>query len=69
MKGSKLVNNKQKNKLAKNADFYRTIAKSKTVKTARNRIQQGGQFALAALLAPILSELAQHLLDKALPPK
>jgi hypothetical protein len=56
----------QKQKLAKYADYYRIIATSRTEKTARHRIQQGGQLAIAAILAPVLSVLAQNLLDKAL---
>jgi len=60
-----ILNKKQKRLLAKNADYYRSIARSRTEKTARNRIQEGGQFALGAIIAPVLSVLAQSLLDKA----
>ena len=66
LKSNFILNNKQKAHLAKHADFYRSIARSRTEKTARRRIQHGGQLALAALVAPVLSALAQTLLDKAL---
>lgn len=61
----------QKKKLAKYANYYRNIARSRSPNTARRRIstglyQEGGQLAIAALLAPVLSTLAQTLLDKAL---
>jgi hypothetical protein len=60
------LTNRQRQRLAKYADYYRAIARSRSEKTARNRIQQGGQLAIAALLAPVLSVIAQHLLDRAL---
>ena len=59
-----VLDTKQKRRLARYADYYRAIARSKTEKTARTRIQQGGQLAIATLLAPILSAVAQSLLDK-----
>ena len=40
-------------KLTRYTDYYRAIARSKTEKTGRARIQQGGQLATAALLAPL----------------
>lgn len=55
---------RQRKRLAKFAETYRAIARSRTERTARQRIQQGGQLAIASLLAPVLSALAQHLLDK-----
>jgi hypothetical protein len=54
----------QKRKLARYADFYRSIARSKTEKGARNRIQQGSGIALGAILVPVLAELAAHLVQK-----
>lgn len=59
-----VLTNQQRRKLAKYAEFYRAIARSRTENTARNRIQQGGQLAIAALLAPVLSAVAQNLLDR-----
>lgn len=55
---------KQKRKLAKYADFYRSIARSKTEKGARNKIQEGSGIALGAILIPILAELASHLVQR-----
>jgi hypothetical protein len=54
----------QKRRLAKYADYYRNISRARTDKTARRRIshglnQQGGQLAISAILAPVLSVLAQ----------
>lgn len=62
-----VLNKTQRNRLAKYADYYMVIARSRSESTARKRIQQGGQLvALSALLAPVLSLVAQSLLDKAL---
>ena len=55
---------RQKKILAQYADYYMLISRSRTEKTARTRIQQGGQLAIATLLAPVLSAVAQTLLDK-----
>jgi hypothetical protein len=66
LKSNFTLTNKQKQRLAKYADFYRSIARSRTERTARNRLQSGGQVAIGALLAPVLSVIAQSLLDKAL---
>ena len=61
------LNTRQRRKLATFADYYRAIARSRTERTARHRIQHGGQVgALAAILAPVLGSLAQHILDKTL---
>jgi hypothetical protein len=59
-----VLNRKQKRRLAQYADYYRAIARSRTERTARKRLQQGGQLAIATLLAPVLSAVAQTLLDK-----
>ena len=40
------------------------VARINSQRSARNRIQQGGQLAIASLLAPVLSAVAQTLLDK-----
>jgi hypothetical protein len=60
------LTNKQRQRLAKYAEYYRSIARSRSERTARDRIQEGGQLAIGALLAPVLSVIAQSLLDKAL---
>jgi hypothetical protein len=54
----------QKRRLIKFADYYRTIARSRSEKTARNRIQQGSGIALGAILLPIVGALAEHLIQK-----
>ena len=64
LKSNFVLNTSQKNRLARYADYYRAIARSRTERSARNRIQQGGQLAIASLLAPVLSVVAQTLLDK-----
>lgn len=66
LKSNFTLTNKQRRRLSNYGDKYRAIARSRTVKTARNRIQEGGQLAISALLAPVLSVLAQSLLDKVL---
>lgn len=66
LKSNFTLDKKQKRRLAKYGELYRTIARSRTESTARKRIQQGGQLAIGALLAPVLSVIAQSLLDKAL---
>jgi hypothetical protein len=66
LKSNFVLTDRQRKRLASFADFYRGIARSKTERTARNRIQEGGQLAIAALLAPVLSEIAGNLLNKVL---
>ena len=43
-----ILNKQQKNRLVKYADYYRSIARSKSEKTARQKIYNG-------ILAPVLS--------------
>jgi len=64
LKNNFILTNPQRKRLANYAEYYRSIARSRTEHTARHRIQQGGQLAIATLLAPVLSVLAQSLLDK-----
>ena len=66
LKNNFVLTNRQKKRLADYAELYRSIARARTEATARRRIQSGGQLAIAALLAPVISTLAQSLLDKAL---
>lgn len=54
----------QKRKLAKFADYYRLIARSRSEKAARKRLQQGGSPALAAILIPVLGALAEHIISR-----
>ena len=56
----------QKRKLGKYAEYYRAIARTRTEKSARKRIQEGKGLALGALLIPVLSVIAQQLMEKAL---
>lgn len=70
LKGNIPLNARQRRRLAASADFYRGIARARSEKTARHRIQTGGQLgALAAIVAPILGQLAQHVLERALAKK
>lgn len=57
---------KQKKRLSKYADFYRTIARTRTEKGARQKIQQGSGIALGAILVPVVSALAEQLVQKIL---
>jgi hypothetical protein len=57
----------QKKRLIKFADYYRAIARARTEKTARKRIQQGSGLALGAILLPIVATLAEHFVKKILP--
>ena len=59
------LKNHQRKKLSRNAEYYRKISRARTEKSARNRIQTVA-VALAAILAPVLGSLAQHILDKTL---
>lgn len=59
-----ILTRRQKLKLAKFADFYRSISRARSERTARKRIQRGGNPALAVILVPVLSVLAEHLLKK-----
>ena len=54
----------QKRKLAKFADYYRSIARSRSEKGVRRRLQQGGSPALAAILIPVLGALAENLIHR-----
>lgn len=62
------LNKHQKRRLAKYAEFYRSVARSRTEKSARKRLQEGSGVALGAILIPVLSVLAQHLLEKVISP-
>lgn len=64
LKTNLVLSRKQKKKLANYADYYRSIARARTEKTARKRIQEGSGIALGAILIPALSILAQHLFEK-----
>lgn len=67
LKGRIPLNRRQRKRLADSADFYRSIARARSEKTARHRIQTGGSLgALAAVLSPLLGVLAQRILDKTL---
>lgn len=67
LKGRIPLNKSQRKRLANSADFYRSIARARSEKTARHRIQTGGSLgALAAILSPLLGVLAQHILDRTL---
>ena len=59
-----ILTKRQKKRLAKYADYYRAISRSRTEKTARKRIQQGTGIALGTLLVPILGSLSEILINK-----
>jgi len=64
LKHNFILSTRQRRKLAQFADFYRAIARTRTENSARNRIQQGGSAALAAILVPVLGALAEHIIHK-----
>ncbi|HKX45762.1 MAG TPA: hypothetical protein VJP77_03605 [Planctomycetota bacterium] len=67
LQGSVPLSRLKRTKLAKNADYYRKIAKSKNRKRAIENIQSGsGIGLLSAVLAPVLSILSQGILERAL---
>ena len=67
LRGRLRLKEKDRARLSSNADYYRSISRSRTPNTARHRIQVGGNPALiGAIVAPILGALAQTLLDRAL---
>ena len=67
LQGSVPLSRLKRAKLAKNADYYRKIAKSKSRKRAIENIQSGsGIGLLSAVLAPVLSILSQGILERAL---
>ena len=55
---------KQKKKLVKYADFYRALARTRSEKSARKKLQQGSGIAIGALLVPVLASLASNLIEK-----
>lgn len=55
---------KQKRRLIKYADFYRSIARVRTEKSARHRLQEGGAIPIAAILTPVLIALAEHAVSR-----
>jgi hypothetical protein len=68
LKTNFVLTTRQRRRLSKYADYYRSIARTKSERTARHRIQQVGQgAAIGALLIPVLSAIAGHLLEKVLP--
>ncbi|KAL7079495.1 hypothetical protein ACQ4LE_001208 [Meloidogyne hapla] len=58
------LSRRQRQKLAKFADFYRKISRTRTETSARKHLQEGGSAALAAILVPILGALAEHIVHK-----
>ena len=54
----------QRRKLAKYADFYRSLARIKSEKGARKKLQEGRGIILGTLLTPIIETLAEQLISK-----
>lgn len=55
---------KQKRKLIPYADYVRKLSRAKTERSARQIIQKGSGPVLAAILAPIISEISRVLISK-----
>lgn len=55
-----------KRRLRRHADFYRSLARVRSVRGARDRLQSGGALPLSAILVPVLTSLAKSLVEKAL---
>lgn len=67
LKGNFPLKKNKRVKLSKSADYYRSVSRSRSERTARKRLQTGGQIgALAAILSPVIGAIAQHFLDKSL---
>jgi len=67
LKGNFPLKRNKRVKLSKSADYYRSVARARTERTARNRLQTGGHIgALAAILSPVIGAIAQHFLDRSL---
>lgn len=66
LNGGFRLSRKQRERIIPFAKFIRRIARIRSEKGARTlyKNQQGGQGALAAILAPILIEAAHHLISK-----
>lgn|SRR4051794_11068491 len=60
------LNLRQRRKLSKFADFYRSLARVKTERTARKRLQEGGAIPIAAILVPILAAIGHEVLERVL---
>lgn len=66
LKGNFHLPTHRRKKLAKNADYYRSVTKARSEKTARRRLQEGRGPVIAAIIAPLIGAIAQHILDKTL---
>ena len=65
LKGNFPLHTRIRRRLGKDVKFYKKVAQSRSEKSTRKNIQEGGQLgALSALLLPFVSALAQHVLDK-----
>ena len=59
------LNKRQRLRLSRYADYYRQIARARSEQGARRQIaQQGSGIALASILVPVVSALAEQLLRK-----
>lgn len=54
----------QKRKLAVHANFIRKLSRTRSEKSARKILQKGGGPVLAALLVPVLAEIAKTVYNK-----
>jgi hypothetical protein len=55
---------RQKGRLSKYAEFYRSLARVRSEKSARKHLQEGKGIAIGAILVPVLAELARSLIQK-----
>jgi hypothetical protein len=58
------LTNRQKAKLIPQASIIRRIARARSERGARRHIQKGCGFPLAALLVPVIAEVARSLLQR-----
>ena len=66
LRGNFPLPKRRRQKLAPFANYYRSVARSRSERAARERLQTGGAVPLAAILAPVLGAIAQHILDRTL---
>ena len=52
--------------LSQFADYYRAVSNSRSEQAARRKLQSGGAIPIAAIIAPVIGAIAQHILDKTL---
>ncbi|HKQ20537.1 MAG TPA: hypothetical protein VJS91_00730 [Nitrososphaeraceae archaeon] len=66
LKGNISLHKKRRKHLSQFADYYRAVSNSRSEQAARRKLQSGGAIPIAAIIAPVIGAIAQHILDKTL---